>query len=55
MRCWAIWADLYTPLTGSEPNLVVYYKVDSSGGTVATNSAIATGPAYNGIVTGSPI
>ncbi len=44
----------YTPLTGNEANLVVYYKFDSASGTVATNSASATGAAYNGTLVNSP-
>jgi hypothetical protein len=44
----------YTPLTGYEAGLVVYYKFDSASGTVATNSAAATGAAYNGTLVNSP-
>jgi hypothetical protein len=45
-----IQANLGVTLTGSEPNLLVYYRFDSTSGTVATNSATATGSAYNGTV-----
>ena len=43
------------PLTGSESNLVVYYRFDESGGTVASNSATATGAAYNGTLVNGPV
>ncbi len=49
-----IQSDLDTPLTGNEANLLLYYKFDSSSGTVATNSAIATGAAYNGFLVHGP-
>ena len=49
-----IQADIYSILSGSESNLVVYYKFDSTSGTVATNSATATGFAYNGTVVNGP-
>src|SRR5262249_32962800 len=35
-------------LVGNEAGLLLYYKLDSSSGTVATNTATATGAAYNG-------
>jgi Concanavalin A-like lectin/glucanases superfamily len=47
-----IQANLGVPLTGSEANLVVYYRFDNTGGTVATNSATATGTLYNGAIMG---
>jgi fibronectin-binding autotransporter adhesin len=47
-----IQANLGVPLTGSESNLVVYYRFDNSGGTVATNGATATGALYNGAIKG---
>jgi len=47
-----IQANLGVPLTGSETNLLVYYRFDNSGGTVATNSATATGALYNGVIMG---
>ncbi|HEY1716827.1 MAG TPA: LamG-like jellyroll fold domain-containing protein [Verrucomicrobiae bacterium] len=49
-----IQANLGTPLTGGETNLLLYYRFDSSSGNIATNSAIATGAAYNGITTNNP-
>ncbi len=50
-----IQADLGTPLTGGETNLLLYYRFDSASGNVATNSAIATGAAYNGTLVNSPV
>src|SRR6185503_8434794 len=43
-----IQASLSTSLVGNEAGLLLYYKLNSSSGTVATNSATATGAAYNG-------
>jgi hypothetical protein len=45
-----IQSDRYAPLSGNEANLVLYLKLDSASGSVATNSATATGAAYNGTV-----
>ncbi len=41
-------------LNGNEPNLLLYYRFDSTNGTVATNSAAVTGPAYNGTLVNGP-
>ncbi|HEY1662175.1 MAG TPA: choice-of-anchor Q domain-containing protein [Verrucomicrobiae bacterium] len=49
-----ILADLGTPLMGSEPNLLLYYRFDDNGGNPAANSAIATGTAYNGTIVNGP-
>jgi hypothetical protein len=49
-----IQSDFDVTLTGSEPHLVVYYRFDSGSGAVATNSATATGTAFNGMVMGNP-
>jgi hypothetical protein len=49
-----IQADMYSPLAGNETNLVVYYKFDSASGTIVTNSATATGAAFNGILSNNP-
>ncbi len=49
-----ILADLNTPLTGSESNLLLYYRFDDNGGNPAANSAVATGTAYNGTITNGP-
>ncbi|MCC6820672.1 MAG: hypothetical protein IT579_08085 [Verrucomicrobia subdivision 3 bacterium] len=45
-----IQTNLYRPLTGNEPGLYLYYKFDSSSGTVATNSATVTAGSYNGVL-----
>jgi hypothetical protein len=47
-----IQANYNTPLVGNEANLLVYYKFDDIG--TASNSATATGAAYNGILTNNP-
>jgi hypothetical protein len=49
-----ILSDLGDTLTGGESNLVLYYRFDSSSGTVATNSATATGAAFNGTLVNGP-
>ncbi|MDB6024944.1 MAG: hypothetical protein JWM68_1167 [Verrucomicrobiales bacterium] len=49
-----IQASYTAPLVGNEANLVVYYKFDNASGTVATNSATATGATYDGTVTNNP-
>ena len=49
-----IQAAMNQPLAGSETNLVFYYKFDSASGTIATNSATATGSAFNGLLISSP-
>jgi hypothetical protein len=49
-----IQSNMFTPLQGTEPNLVVYYRFDSASGTVATNSCAATGATYNGTLVNSP-
>jgi hypothetical protein len=41
------------PLAGDEEGLLLYYKFDDASGTVATNSATATGAAYDGITPAS--
>ena len=41
-------------LAGNEPGLLLYYRFDAAGGTVATNSATATGPGYNGTLANAP-
>jgi subtilisin-like proprotein convertase family protein len=41
-------------LSGSEPNLLLYYRLDATNGTVAVNTATATGPAYNGTLVNGP-
>ena len=50
-----IQAAMNLPLVGNEPDLVVYYKFDNASGAVATNSATATGAAYDGILANSPV
>jgi len=47
-----IQSNLGITLTGSESNLLVYYRFDGASGTVATNYATATGSAYNGTLMG---
>jgi hypothetical protein len=49
-----IQSDLGRTLTGNEANLLLYYRFDSSSGTVATNSAASTGAAYNGVLVNNP-
>jgi hypothetical protein len=49
-----IQASRSSPLVGNEAGLLLYYKFDSASGTVATNSATATGAAYNGTLVNSP-
>lgn len=49
-----IQAGFNAPLTGAEAGLLLYYRFDSTAGTVATNSAVATGPAYDGKLTNGP-
>jgi hypothetical protein len=49
-----IQSDYSNPLVGNETNLLVYYKFDSASGTVATNSAVATGAAFNGTLVNGP-
>jgi len=49
-----IQASFKAPLVGNETSLVAYYKFDSASGTVATNSATATGAAYNGTLNSGP-
>ena len=49
-----IQSDLAQELTGNESNLLLYYRFDSSSGTVATNSATATGAAFNGTLGNGP-
>jgi hypothetical protein len=49
-----IQSDYGETLTGNEANLFLYYKFDSTSGNVATNSAVATGAAYNGILVNGP-
>ncbi len=49
-----IQANLGVTLTGNETNLLLYYRFDSASGTVATNSATATGAAFNGALMNSP-
>jgi len=43
-----IQASRGAPLVGNEPGLLLYYRFDGIGSTVATNSATATGAAYDG-------
>jgi hypothetical protein len=43
-----ILASQGAPLVGDEAGLLLYYKFDSASGTVAINSATATGAAYDG-------
>jgi hypothetical protein len=47
-------AGLGAPLVGNETGLVLYYRFDSASGTVVTNSATATGAAFNGTLVNSP-
>ena len=49
-----ILADLGTPLTGTESNLLLYFRFDDNGGNPAANSAAATGAAYNGTIANGP-
>ena len=49
-----IQANLGVRLTGNETNLVLYYRFDSTNGVVATNSATATGSAFNGTLVNAP-
>ena len=41
-------------LTGSEPNLLLYYHFDETNGDVAVNSAVVTGAGYNGTLVNAP-
>src|SRR5579883_1711541 len=50
-----IQSNMNTVLTGSEPNLLLYYRFDEGSGTVASNSATATGAAYNGTLVNGPL
>ncbi len=45
-----IQADIYSILSGSESNLVVYYKFDNTSGTVVINLPRLPATAYNGTV-----
>jgi alpha-tubulin suppressor-like RCC1 family protein len=47
-----IQADMMHRLTGTEPNLIAYWKLDDGTGATATNSAVATGSACNGALAG---
>ncbi len=49
-----IQAAMHRPLAGSETGLVAYWPFSESSGTVAGNSATASGSACNGTVAGSP-
>jgi hypothetical protein len=59
-----IWSIALTPpqvsatmsqaLTGTEPNLLAYYRFDEGGGAIAVNSA-GTGSAYNGTLINGPV
>jgi len=49
-----IQANLGMPLAGNEAGLLLYYRFNSIAGTVATNSAFATGAAYNGQLVNGP-
>jgi hypothetical protein len=42
-------------LTGGETNLLLYYRFDTASGTVATNSATATGVNYNSTLVNAPV
>ncbi|MEK7953908.1 LamG-like jellyroll fold domain-containing protein [Luteolibacter soli] len=45
-----ILASQGAPLVGDEAGLLLYYKFDNASGTVATNSATATGAPWNGTI-----
>jgi hypothetical protein len=45
---------LNAPLRGNEAGLLLYYRLDSTNGVVATNSATATGSAFNGTLVNGP-
>jgi len=47
-------ANYRRTLAGNEPGLLLYYRLDAASGTVATNSATATAPAYHGALVNSP-
>src|SRR5208282_2110766 len=44
--------DMLHGLTGAEPGLLAYWKLDEGSGVTATNSAAATGSACNGQLSG---
>ncbi len=46
--------NLTAPLVGNEAGLLLYYRFNNTNGTIAANSATATGAAYNGKLTNSP-
>jgi len=48
-----IQADMRHSLTGTEPGLIAYWKLDDGTGATATNSAVATGSACNGALAGA--
>ena len=50
-----IQASMGAPLVGNEAGLLLYYRFDSTSGTVATNSATSTGAAYDGAIPASPL
>jgi hypothetical protein len=45
-----IQASMGSPLVGNEAGLLLYYRFDSTSGTVVPNSATATGAAYDGVI-----
>jgi T5SS/PEP-CTERM-associated repeat protein len=47
-------ANMNHAIAGNESNLVAYYRFDASSGTVAANSATATGAALNGSLSNAP-
>lgn len=49
-----IQSNLSRVLDGREAGLLLYYRFDSTNGLVATNSAVATGAAYNGALVNGP-
>lgn len=42
-------------LAGTESGLLLYYRLNETNGTVALNSATATGPTYNGTLVNGPV
>ena len=47
--------SLGAPLVGNESGLILYFRLDNTSGAVATNSATATGAAYNGTLVNGPL
>lgn len=50
-----IQSAMYGPLSGTEAHLEAYWNFDESGGTTASNRAVSSGSAHDGVLSGSPI